>query len=275
MRYFSQMIDSSPKKILYISLFLLAFLGDNCLGQSPYILNKSKEIPLIGIGSISLGTSLILRGQVDLLTEEAINGLDRNIINTFDRNASFNASTLAAKQSDVFLYGSSALPIFLMASSQIKSDVFTIAALWGETVLMNGGLTLLSKYSSQRLRPFVYNPDFSLEDKLDLNAKTSFFSGHSSMVAASTFFAAKVFTDYYPHNRWRWLVWSLASIIPMTTAYLRVAAGKHFPTDVITGCLMGAACGFFIPEIHKKERKKDNEIVFFVTSQKMTILYNF
>jgi len=269
------MIYSKFKQICIYTLFFFIFFGENCLAQSPYGFNKNNQIAILGVGSVSLGTSLILRSQVDLLTENEIIDLDRNRVNSFDRQATLNSSVLAAKQSDVFLYGSCGIPLLLMASSKINTDLLTMAVLWGEVVLLNGGLTLVSKYSSQRIRPFVYNPDFSLEEKQELNAKTSFFSGHSSMVAANTFFAAKVFSDYYPKSKWKPLIWSLAVVIPVTTAHLRVAAGKHFPTDVITGCLIGAACGYFIPAIHKKQGNNNSEIVFLTDTQRITILYNF
>ena len=53
-------------------------------------------------------------------------------------------------------------------------------------------------------------------------------------------------------------MWSGAFLIPATTAYLRVKAGRHFPTDVIAGYATGAIVGYLIPHLHKKERKNSN-----------------
>jgi len=39
--------------------------------------------------------------------------------------------------------------------------------------------------------------------------------------------------------------------MPAVTAYFRVNTHNHFPTDAIVGYIVGAAIGYFIPEIHK------------------------
>ena len=39
--------------------------------------------------------------------------------------------------------------------------------------------------------------------------------------------------------------------IPAWTGIERYLAGKHFPTDIIPGYIFGAACGFFIPHLHR------------------------
>jgi len=38
-----------------------------------------------------------------------------------------------------------------------------------------------------------------------------------------------------------------------TTAYLRVKAGKHFPTDVIVGAVIGSAVGYAVVSLHKMQ----------------------
>jgi len=109
----------------------------------------------------------------------------------------------------------------------------------------------------RRPRPFTYNPEVALEKKLKLDAKRSFFSGHASHTAAFTFFMAKVVSDYHPNMKkgLKTLMWSGAILIPATTSYLRVKAGKHFPTDVIAGYAAGAFVGYIIPHLHKKKEE--------------------
>ena len=45
-------------------------------------------------------------------------------------------------------------------------------------------------------------------------------------------------------------------MIPAITGYLRVKAGKHYPTDTIAGYLLGATAGILIPQLHKKKMEK-------------------
>jgi len=107
-----------------------------------------------------------------------------------------------------------------------------------------------------------------LDDKLDRDANRSFFSGHASHTAAFSFFMAKVIHDYHKNakRKVKRIIWISAATIPMFTSYLRVKAGKHFPTDVITGYIVGASVGFLIPHLHKKKATEKR------TAQLMPIL---
>ena len=42
-----------------------------------------------------------------------------------------------------------------------------------------------------------------------------------------------------------------AALAPATVGFLRVKGGKHFPTDVLTGLVVGAATGYLVPRLHK------------------------
>ena len=96
----------------------------------------------------------------------------------------------------------------------------------------------------------IYDPDTPLEKKQTVGARLSFYSGHTSTTAATTFYVARVFSDYLSNKTVKTLIWIGAAIYPALTGYLRRDTGNHFRTDVITGYLMGAAIGYLIPEIH-------------------------
>ena len=123
--------------------------------------------------------------------------------------------------------------------------------LTAETLLVNGALTDLTKVLAKRKRPLLYNEFYSINQKLQKKARTSFFSGHTSTVASMSFLTAKLYNDYYPDSKMRGVVWTSAVLLPATTGFLRMKAGKHFFTDVLAGFVVGAAVGFFIPELHK------------------------
>ena len=134
--------------------------------------------------------------------------------------------------------------------------------MYGETFFLNAGINLIAKTTVQRTRPYVYNPDFSEEIKVKPNARMSFYSGHTSMTAANTFFFAKVFADYFPDSRLKPFVWAAAVTIPAITGYCRVQAGKHYLSDVMVGYGMGAAIGFLVPQLHRRS-DKDANLTFF------------
>jgi membrane-associated phospholipid phosphatase len=233
---------------------LMCVLSIGLNAQSPYRLNLNKELTLTGVG-ISTGlTGLYLRSTVQPYRVDALTSLDPGKINDLDRGAVHNYSGKADRASDILLHGSLAAPALLLAGRKIRSEPGTIAVLWVETALVVSGITTLTKFAVRRTRPFVYNPSIPADAKTGIDAKASFFSGHTSFTAANTFFAARVFSDYYPHSKWKPVVWGLAAIFPAATGYLRVKGGKHFPTDVITGYAVGALTGFVVPELHKAHR---------------------
>ena len=120
-----------------------------------------------------------------------------------------------------------------------------------ETLLINTALTDFTKVTFKRTRPFVYNEFVEINKKLTRRARNAYFSGHTSTVASMYFLTAKMYSDYYPDSKMKPFVWSAAVLIPATTGLLRVKAGKHYFTDVLTGFLVGAAVGYLVPEIHK------------------------
>ncbi|HFA48205.1 MAG TPA: phosphatase PAP2 family protein [Bacteroidetes bacterium] len=253
------------KRRAILNLVILFFSIGCCKGQDIYQVKWKKEIPYIMTGTITFGTGLYLESQTSIYTLQEINSLDKNAIVSFDRRAAGHNSNTAHKASNYLFYGSAGLPLFFLADKKGRDNIHHIAVLYGETIFITAGLTLLTKYSTRRTRPFVYNSDADNNKKFKTTAKGSFFSGHASITAANTFFTAKIFSDLYPDSKWKPAVWGLAAAIPAATGYLRVKAGKHFPTDVIAGYAVGASVGLLVPHFHlarkggktKKGSKKD------------------
>ncbi len=222
------------------------------VAQSPYKVTWKEESYHMAVGGATLATGLVFASQVKGLTEEEIAVLNRLNVNKFDRGATYNSSYQAKTASDVLLLSSVLLPISFLASKDTRQDFGKISILYGETAFITLGITYLTKGIILRTRPYVYNEEFSLADKEKVSARHSFFSGHTSLTAASCFFTAKVFSDYFPDSKLKPYIWAGAIVIPAVTGYLRVASGKHFPTDVITGYAIGATIGFLVPHFHKK-----------------------
>lgn len=158
--------------------------------------------------------------------------------------------------SDVFLYGSLGAPALLMIDRDIRRDK-SFYLMWAEVILLNSGFTALSKSVFNKPRPYAYaNSPADAQTLTGKEPLRSFFSGHTSMPAASLFFLAKVYHDYHPNNKWRYAVWATAATVPAVTGFLRVRAGKHFPADVATGYIVGAATGYFVPWVHQRVQQR-------------------
>ncbi len=101
------------------------------------------------------------------------------------------------------------------------------------TTLINAALLEVTRAWIQRPRPLVYvNPSV---EGLNADQYTSFYSGHTSFVALAT--TALYFLAPQRFKRAA-LFFSVGATV--TTGILRVWGGRHFPSDVIAGGVVGA-----------------------------------
>jgi len=143
-------------------------------------------------------------------------------------------------------------PLLMYLDPKVRDIWYDFALLHTETQAINAMAYLAAAIPVPRLRPFMFNPDVSDERKFGGNTTNSFFSGHASVVAASTFFMVKVYFDLHPKAKNKMLFYGLACLPPAYTGYLRYKGAKHFPSDIITGFAVGAATGILVPELHKR-----------------------
>ena len=236
------------KGIVLIASLLISL---NSFTQNTYTLSGGTESPLLYSGLAGVGISIPLNKKIKPLTKEEILALDATQVNFFDRIAIKGYNSSAQSTSDMFLYSSSALPLTLLLDNKARNEFGTVSTMYLETVLVNYGITELTKVLFKRKRPYNYNKSLPLDLKQKRDSRKSFFSGHTSHVAASSFFTAKVLSDMNPEGS-NTLYWATAATIPAITGYLRVKGGKHFPTDVIFGYVVGAIVGIVVPELHKQ-----------------------
>lgn len=236
------------------------------LTDSPYELSLKKELPIYSLGLGLKLAGLHVMKKIEPLTAADIEVLMPSDINSFDRRTIENYSGKAQATSDILLLSSLAYPLTLMADKRMRKDFAKISIMASQALLLNTGVTTLTKGTVKRTRPYVYNPNVPMETKFSKTSRMSFFSGHTSTVSVMSFFTAKIYADYYPESGWKPLVWTVAATLPAATGYLRYKGGKHFPTDVIVGYGVGAAIGILVPHLHKKKRKKGFQLLPLATS---------
>ena len=250
------------KKTLFNSFIFLLFFIFQINAQSPYELKWKKELPIYGTGLAFGGAAYLFHKDMKVLTEMQINDFQAKGISSFESWATNQASDQSNKTSDIILYSSQSFPVILtLADKKMRKDFLRIGVLYSEVFLVNIAFTAFTKNTVRRTRPFVYNEDVLLEDKMTKTARSSFYSGHTSETASMCFLTARLFADYHPKSKWKPYVWGAAAIVPAATGFFRMRAGKHFPSDVAVGYVMGAAVGYFIPKLHKR---KDKEEVTFI-----------
>lgn len=164
---------------------------------------------------------------------------------TFERD--FNTDTGGYRHETARMFttlGDAPVGLFLIGSAYLAGrwsghDRFAAtASLSAEAVLDTGLWVTVLKTLSARTRPsgggsgqfFQYHP-------AEGQVNGSFPSGHAS----GAFAAASVFAGMYreQHPWVPWLAYGTASLVGVS----RVALGRHFPTDVIVGGLVGDSFG--------------------------------
>jgi membrane-associated phospholipid phosphatase len=110
-----------------------------------------------------------------------------------------------------------------------------------ETVVFSEVVDQITKFSVARARPFVH---FS-NAPFDYDNNVSFFSGHTTLV-----FAVTVSAGFVAHERQYAVepyIWATGLTLAATTGYLRIAADKHYLSDVLVGAAFGTGAGLAIP----------------------------
>jgi undecaprenyl-diphosphatase len=106
-------------------------------------------------------------------------------------------------------------------------------------------LTNLSKNTFERLRPCNDEEIKQFLRIIKTSKAYSFFSGHAANSMASTMFIVLILRKYYKRAY-------LLFLFPLIFAYSRIYLGLHFPTDILTGYVVGGSLGYFCYKLYKK-----------------------
>ena len=249
------MPEMRKKASPYITILVVLLCTTFLFPQSAFDKSSKTDIPLMSGALGGLGLGLYLGKNLKPLTPDEVRRLQQQNELFCDRWACQIFSPKAAKLSDIFLGISVFSPLLMLSSPHINRDQkWTYALMYLETEILTLGVTEITKNLVGRIRPYAYNPDVSLQDKIiSSDTRKSFFSGHTSMSFASVVFLAHTFAAIHPDSRWKPLIWCAGLSTATLVGVLRVLSGKHYPTDVLVGALVGSLIGIVIPKLHKVE----------------------
>lgn len=137
----------------------------------------------------------------------------------------------------------------------------TDLVLYAQALAINALLTEILKASIQRPRPYVFldpqdvdadQREALMDAQTRYDADWSFPSGHTSTVfTASTAGATLLTLELLGRSRWAIaMAWVGGIGLATTTGAMRVLAGRHFPSDVVTSALIGTGIGAAVPLAH-------------------------
>ncbi|MEZ4453812.1 MAG: phosphatase PAP2 family protein, partial [Nannocystaceae bacterium] len=226
--------------------------------EDPFEIDLAVDLPIVALtGSIFLGTELIKRN----FPWEGCAACDPMRVGPIDRRVLDNWSPGAATASDVLLYTAIGAPLVADLGDVLSHK--TGLRGWGKDALVlvevfavTGAVTNTVKYAVGRPRPYSYGLDGSGRDPTEPDARLSFFSGHASITFAMASAYGSIFQARHPRSKWRAPVWVLGYGVATTTAVLRVAAGKHFWSDVLVGAIAGTSIGLLLPLAHRLHRPR-------------------
>ena len=193
-------------------------------------------------------------------------GIDRGVVNaTHDPNW--------AVVSDV-AYGSSfafaALDPVLSGIRYGAETGIVDAFIYGETIAITWSVTNITKFAFRRPRPSAYKEQQRLKELAgsdgdvpsisDTNSALSFFSGHASNTAAVAATASYLAFSRAPGTPRPWITLAIGTGVTAVASFGRVRSGKHFPTDVIAGAMVGVGIGVLVPHVHRSEDAKQRPV---------------
>lgn len=149
------------------------------------------------------------------------------------------------------------VPVVMAASALIQKDddLLKDAIYVGASIGVNTALTYALKYSINRERPYLTYADLDVAPQFH-ESSASFPSGHTSLA----FSTATALSIKHP----KWYVIAPAYLWAGSVGYSRMHLGVHYPSDVLTGALLGAGSAWIT--------YKANEW-FWKTREKKTIIW--
>ena len=145
------------------------------------------------------------------------------------------------------------------------ADFAAYTLMFAQALALQNGVNLMVRSLEFWPRPYVYAKDgygtgnqeaVEKAEKAEEEAYGSFFSGHASAAFTVAVFTGEWFGEVYPNSPYQGVVWAGALSAAGLVGVLRIAAGKHYPTDVVVGALVGSGISLAVIKIHKKRNNR-------------------
>ena len=237
-------------------IFCVMVLAVPALAQ-PYSLSWSRDMPLTFFAAFASVYGNYRLGQMAVPSEDDV--LDESHLLPWDRPFAGRYSEAADKASDLAaVFGVMPLAVAgysWYAGDARGSDFGAYTLMFAQALALQSGIGLMVRSMAFWPRPYVYATDGEGAAKTadaEGEAYGSFFSGHTSAAFTVAVFTGEWFSELYPNSPYKSLVWAGSLSAAGFVGVLRIAAGKHFPSDVIVGALAGTGISLAVIEMHKK-----------------------
>lgn len=209
-----------------------------------YNVNLAIDAPIIAVGA----TVGLLRTYMRSHLVQRRCPCDPSELNALDRRTVGYHSEGAALASDIIVAlvqaGAPILELVDLGASRALVEDLTVIS---ESLMVEIVFQEAANFGLQRPRPRVYAGNPSAVNASE--GYLSFYAGHVGTTVAVLSATSFTLRLRYGEQVWPWVV---TGLVGTSVAVLRVAAGKHFPTDVAAGALVGLATGIAVPWLHAR-----------------------
>src|SRR3989454_6579179 len=234
---------------LVAAIVLLVVSGPSAVGQAPYSLRWGDAVSVLAAGVAALipeATKLPKAapscGSTVPCDPASLPTIDRSALHTFSGSAGTGSTALLVGV--VGFAGVASLDGATAAQRRGHVAVFANSLAW------TFAATDWMKVLVRRKRPVLYTPG-AVAAAADPNSQRSFPAGHASVAfATATTYLMMARREGLPHRTRNAVLLYVAAV---GVSALRVAAGKHFPTDVIGGAALGTGIGWLAAKVHPTE----------------------
>lgn len=220
------------------------------------------DYPVLAAGTAAAGYGYFLENRI---ASHPFSPSDyhREDIPVYDRWAIGFYSKPLSSISDVLIVIDGLAPLVLngleLRNGEPRTGAWADLILYGQVVAYASAVSLLSKTSRLHPRPLAYTSKAPLSERESGDARSSFFSEHTTGAFAAAVFTGYGFQARHPESPWVPWVWTGALSVATSVGALRILSGKHFPSDVAAGALAGSLIGYLIPRLHLKSSRSETD----------------
>jgi membrane-associated phospholipid phosphatase len=178
---------------------------------------------------------------------DELNGFDRSARHALRWSATGTADTLSTTFSFVLAPAAGVIVGSMVTAhdgrtSELPANILVVV----ESAAFAVDIDALAKLGFARERPYAHAR--TPEERARLHSPTdnlSFFSGHATLAFALAVSSGTVAS--MRGYRWAPVMWVTGLTLASVGGYLRIAADKHYATDVLAGVAVGSSVGFAVP----------------------------
>lgn len=261
------------RKYCLISLALLIGILPVCHAQNafqpglksfPYELNNYREAGLMALGTAIIYSGAWSQRVLEPLNAAEISQLDVQQVPVFERwtteqwNPRLNDAREFLEPATVLATLASIGGIGLREKAINFSwyPLMSLTMMYFEGFYLAQGSMLLAKSTFKRPRPYTYNQELELEQRLSSGNNESFFSGNATVLFFNATFLSQILDDLFANKTWTKYVWFGSHGLAALSGIWSVQSGMHFPTDVLMGALVGTGTALLITRIHKPKQNR-------------------